>query len=262
VRLWDPSTGKQIQVLCEPGRNVAFAPSGKVLVTAGSDRWIRTWLADGCKPLTYFHVPDDIWRLAVAPDGQSAALSKAMNLELWNLKTGELLQSLDGHESSITALAFAPDGQTLASADSGGTIKVWDLADGRPKLSFPGDAGGILALAFSPDSTTLASAGTDERGQRVIKIWQAGRLQQTMGNAGSEVQALAFVPRGRYLASGHHNGTIRLWDTKKDEPLRSTAAHRGGVRSIAFSPDGKTLASVGDDKLGKLWDVSAVMVNP
>jgi WD40 repeat protein len=241
---------------------VAFAPSGKVLVTAGSDRWIRTWAADGCKPLTYFHVPDDIWRLAVAPDGQSVALSKAMNLELWNLKTGELLQSLDGHENSITALAFAPDGKTLASADSGGTIKVWDLADGRPKLSFPGDAGGILALAFSPDSTSLASAGTDERGQRVIKIWQAGRLQQTMGSAGSEVQALAFAPRGRYLASGHHNGTVRLWDTKKDEPLLSTSAHRGGVRSIAFSPDGKTLASVGDDKLGKLWDVSAVTIMP
>ena len=69
------------------------------------------------------------------------------------------------------------------------------------------------------------------------------------------VNAVAFSPDGKWLASGSSDMTVKVWDATTGEETRVLKGHTGAVRSIAFSADGNRLASVGSDKMVKVWDV-------
>ena len=74
-------------------------------------------------------------------------------------------------------------------------------------------------------------------------------------NAGhsNSVTSVVFSPDGRWLASGGHDGAIKLWEIASGRLLRTLVGHTKGVKSIAISPDGSVLASVSEDSSAKLW---------
>jgi WD40 repeat protein len=105
----------------------------------------------------------------------------------------------------------------------------------------------LFLLVFGPAAGQLSLAGE-------VK-------ERTTLQAQAPVNALAFSPDGKTLATGHGPlgavGWVKLWDVPTGNVKATLEGHTSIVLAVAFSPDGGTLASAGQDGTVRLWDVTA-----
>jgi WD40 repeat protein len=66
--------------------------------------------------------------------------------------------------------------------------------------------------------------------------------------------AVAYSPDGRRALTGSRDGTARLWDMDRYEPVLEPLRHEAEVGAVAFSPDGRTLATGALDGVAQTWD--------
>lgn len=177
----------------------------------------------------------------------------AVSLPHVNFAYADLSKSVFAESfGGIVSVAFSPDGQQLAVADSNGGIRVWDISSGRSQLILRAHETWIWSIAFSPDGQWLASASDDN----TAKLWNlaTGTCLRTLNGHTQAVLAVAFSPDGEWLATSSDDLTIRLWNTCGPGSYdHCWVAHDRRVWSLGFSPDGQTLASSSEDHTVKLW---------
>jgi WD40 repeat protein len=135
----------------------------------------------------------------------------------------------------VDSVAFSPDGHTLASGGSDGTIELWNISDpAYPRPSGPPLAGGgaeVHSVAFSPGGHTLASGSDDG----TVRLWDVtdpahpSQLGQPLTGSTVAVDSVAFSPGGHTLASGSDDGTTRLWNLNVGTAIDRICATAGGL---------------------------------
>lgn len=146
------------------------------------------------------------------------------------------------HGGAVRAVAFAPDGDILASGGDDGFVRLWQVRDGKQRLALPGHQGRVSQLAFAPDGKTLAAGD----GAGIVHLWDAatGRELERLSllpEYHQPIVALAYSPAGTRLVAGSEVG-LAWWDTATGRQLGELAGKTPALRALAFTPDGKSLA--------------------
>jgi WD40 repeat protein/tRNA A-37 threonylcarbamoyl transferase component Bud32 len=192
--------------------------------------------------------------LAYSPDGKTLASAGLGNtVRLWDVDSGRVVRSLQGHNETVYSLAYSPKGEYLASAGTDMTVEVWNPTDGE-LLRTLRHSGSVRGVAFSTDGRQLASASDD----KTVRVWDAtngGVVAELRRDAA--VLCVAFSPDRRHLALGGKENAITVWDVdiqQPEQPFRD--AHSDGVAGLAYSPNGEYLASASLDQKVKVWDTT------
>ncbi|HEY7158815.1 MAG TPA: hypothetical protein VH575_33025 [Gemmataceae bacterium] len=207
VRLWDVRSGRQLRALeAKQGRvpALAFSSDGAMLATAGlDDKKVHLW-----DPRT----GREIRRLASAPDPASAR----------------------GLFEGIAALAFAPDGQTLA------------------------------AISFYEWKSNLVSTEKNDGLGRMLRLWEVstGRERYAIRQPRNEITSAIFSPDGRTLILGRTDGDVLLWDALHGKPVRRLHGHADRVLAVACAREGQTFLSGSADTTALLWDAAVLGRRP
>ena len=175
-------------------------------------------------------------------------------INLWDVASGTLKATLEGHTDEINSIGFSPNGTILVSGSEDRTVRLWDVAGGQLRTTLEGHTYWVYSVAFSPDGSTLASGSRDG----TIRLWDmaSGQLKKTLERSGL-VFSVAFSPDGSTLASGSKAGTVRLWDMASGQLKKILEGHGNEVYSVSYAPSGTILASASLDGTILLWDATA-----
>jgi WD40 repeat protein len=173
---------------------------------------------------------------------------------IWDAATGTCVQTLEGHNNSVTSVAFSADGQWVASGSNDKTVMIWDAATGTCVQTLKGHNNSVTSVAFSADGQQVVSGSGDE----TVKIWDAvtGACMQTFDGHNNSVDLIAFSADGQRVASGSNDKTVKIWDAATGTCVQTLKGHNNSVNLVAFSADGQWVASGSNDKTVKIWDVA------
>jgi len=243
---------------------LAFAPNDpNTLVTASSNRTIRLWNTAEIREIAaipFKGTGQELTGMAVAPDGARAVVIRhggaLLPVDLKRHVWEPAWQEAQPAQISQWAVAFARDGQSVATAHGDRTVKIWDVASHSLRHTLNDHKDQVHSVAMAPDSITVASGDGE-----TVRLWNArtgmktGSFQAQNGGGGNlpALWALAFSPDGKILAAGSNDGTVRLRDLAANrEQARLTQGFPVGA--LAFSSDGARLASAGFGGTVIVWD--------
>jgi WD40 repeat protein len=192
----------------------------------------------------------------IRPDQSQVALGGPSRIvKIWSTKTGELLHKIKKHTDWVTAIAFSPNGQMLATADRNGGISIWDPDSAQELFTLAGHKSAVTALSWRGDSKLLASSSEDG----TVKLWEMdeGKQFKSWTPHGTGALSVSYAHDGNLVTCGRDN-SITLWDGTGKKvrdlekfcnlPLRSVF-NFDGTRVFASDFDGQMAAwSVKDGK--------------
>ncbi|MBD3883177.1 caspase family protein [Phormidium tenue FACHB-886] len=202
-------------------------------------------------------------RLSFSPDSSKVmGIGDDLIVRLWDVRSGQLLQTLRGHEAMVQQARFSPDGQFVITASRDKIARIWQVSSGQ-------------TVRILPHSHTLASASFSPDGQQVVTtswngkayIWDvaSGKQEQQLEQQAAVLDA-QFSPDGQLLVTASADGTAMVWDASTGaqqahlSPLSAQKDTPEPIVQVSFSPDGQFIATRTQTSKVYLWAATPEML--
>ncbi|MGW2158162.1 protein kinase domain-containing protein [Nonomuraea sp. NPDC001699] len=229
IRLTDVVARRPLAEIAATG-DVTFDAAGRLLAVAGDP--VTVWQASGGRRVSAVDAGGDVSAVALSPGGDTLATARGRLLETWDVRAGRRIKVYEG--AGDLAMAFSPDGSTLASGTNLLDLRTGEVTPLAPAADRP------TALAFSPDGRTLALG----LGSGRVELWDVRERERAgiVETGPAPVRDLRFSPGGDLLAIDAERTS--LWDAGT---LREVGQVGSWAEGLAFSQDGRTLRGVAAD---------------
>ncbi|MFM6220403.1 MAG: WD40 repeat domain-containing protein, partial [Dolichospermum sp.] len=184
-------------------------------------------------------------------------------IRIWDLRTGEQLGCLRGHNQLVNDLAVTPDGTKIVSASNDGTVKIWHTETGyeiRNSMRYVG---------VTPDGTRFVFADWDG----MIKIWdmETNRELYAFTAPIDRVNMRDSTPDRTKIISvssdeigdtkPYITNNIVIWNIETGHALLTITGHNSVFNDVAVTPDGEKIVSASRDGMVKVWDIETGQVS-
>jgi len=177
-------------------------------------------------------------------------------LHVWDLETGERLNTLEGHEDRVTCVSVTPDGRRAISGGADHALCLWDLESGRCVKRFRGD-GSLSCVSITPDGERAFSGGFEK-----LRLWDLALAKPLLviERPGMFFADLSVTPDGRLALSlcrprWSSESTLELWDLTSARCLRELEGQPGSDTSVRLSADGRRAIAGSADKHLRVWNL-------
>jgi WD40 repeat protein len=249
--------------LSAPVNDGSFSPDGSVLATGSADGNVTLWQTETGQKLQTILAYDvsemdglfvaGVVGLAFSPDGTLLATGGVDGVaKIWELDSGQLLTSFDGHGPAIPGMsmqginrvAFTPDGSQLVTAGNDGYVILWSIGSGNALLKLSDGSSSAFAVAFNSDGSRLATTRDDGS----VQVWDLedasspnfGQELFSMTGHSAQSWGVAFSPDDQWFVTTDFSGGVKIWDATTGEELLNLATGNWG---IAISQDGTQIAA-------------------
>ena len=242
-------------------RRFAMNRVGRMYAAALQDRSIRLYFADTGEEMQKMQDEFLCTSLAFSPKGDILASGSVERVvKLWDIRSGDCLATLEGHEYPVLSLAFSPDGTELVSGSGDTTLMTWDVENHSRLHHMKGHGFYVVTCDWDPEGSRIVSGSVDAN----ICEWDAesGKMIQRHNEHRAAVHQVRFSPDGSRLVSGSSDLHMILWDSSS-KPMKVEhilQGHSTEVRALSFSEDAKYLASGSSDKTIYLWDIETLSI--
>lgn len=218
LQIWDLSTFQKMIKIDEIMGQVAYSPDSLLLATGGwYDVTIRN--SDNGRPKRSFKITLGVpYALSFSTDGKRLMFIAEKGIRVWDVASGNLLQSLNLENFRLDHAVFYSANHALmedfVSCMDGGKLNFWDFESGQPLYSLIVPMCGLGYSAIHPSERLLAHvSGFNESSEIYLSDTLSGQSLLTLSFPKKRMESLSFSPNGKILAAEEANdAVIHLWD--------------------------------------------------